>query len=220
MKTSRKNLRDSFRCGDCMHFKVQAHLRKESVCSNLGVRASAVAPTCFTPDATQIVGNSDQMLQLANLFHNYTLKQRRIFLSFLQQSSERFKFGTKVYFLAVGRDYLSNYLSGYVLGLDSNKHIIVTGDPDNNKRGAGYTATFINADDLLDATAFEKKKQELFERGRFNDPKKPLQEISTKVDIDYEPPTLDKYNVMGDKPKPKARKSKAKKKTSNKIKIT
>lgn len=210
MKTSRKNLKDTFRCGDCLHFKARANLRKEEVCSKLGVRATVVAPSCFTPDATQIVGNSEQMLQLANLFHNYTRKQRRILLSFLQQSSERYKFGTKVYFLAAGKDYLSNYLSGYVVGIDSNKHIIVTGDPDNNKRGAGYLATFVDESSLLDVQEFEKKKEELFDKGRVNDPRKPLQELSTSIDISYEPPTLDKFN---------ASEGKKKKRKSNKIKV-
>lgn len=206
MKVTTKNLRDRFRCGDCLHFKVQANLKKDQVCSNLGIRAAQLAPNCFTPDVTQIVRNSDHLLMLAHLFHGYTAKQRRILLSFLQQDSKKYKFGTKVYFLAVGKDYLSNYLSGYVVGLDSNKHIIVTGDPDKNKRGKGYTATFISEDSLLTSEQFEVKKQELFDKDRLIDPSSPLQEIKKVIQIDYEPPTLDKFNSYAPKPEAKKRK--------------
>lgn len=213
-KESSKNLKAVFKCGDCFHFKSHAHASKEQVCSAMGVRAYATAPKCFTPDVTQIAGTSDQLAAIANLYHGYTDKQRRILLSFLQAKPHTFTFGTKVYFLAAGQDYLSNYLSGYVIGYTSSKEVIVSGDPDNKERGATYVATFTSEDSVYTVKQFHERKEYLIENDLILDPDKPLIKFKPREILDnYEPPTLDNA------PKAWKETKKKKKKKGNELRI-
>lgn len=209
-KSTSKNLKAVFKCGDCFHFKAHAHKTKEQVCSSIGVRSYATAPKCFTPDVTQIVSTSDQLAAIANLYHSYTVKQRRILLSFLQAKPNKFNFGVKVYFLAVGKDYLSNYLSGYVIGYTSGKEVIVSGDPDKNTRGGAFVATFTEESSLMTVKEFQAHRELLVDQDLILDPDKPLIKFKPREILDnYEPPTIEKGpKAWKDSVKSKKRKTK------------
>jgi len=164
----------TYKCGDCLHYEKHQHLQKSGLCKNLGVRTFAIAPRCFSPDITQIAGNSETFAQVAMLYSDYTPKQRRILLAVLKQPQKKFKrelpFGTRVFFHGLGKDYISNYMSGYVAGTTSSGELIVTGSPDRNARGRMYFAYMNDAENLMTFKEWKVKRNELKEAGRVQDP--------------------------------------------------
>lgn len=183
----------NFKCGECLHFKKHAHSSKPDLCSKQGVRHYAAAPACFTPDVTEITTNSDQFVQIVSMFNDFSRPQQRILLGMLRGKVKvPYAFGQKLYFRALGkRDYLSNYLSGFVVGKTSSGDIILQGDPDKHRRGSLYTAILQPTTELLTLKQFKQRRQELKDAGKEMDPDQPLIKLKRVVEIDYEPPTLD-----------------------------
>lgn len=189
-KVSSKSLEESFKCGECLHHSKHPHSAKGDVCSKLGIRAVGIAPKCFTPDFTQLLGNSDQFVMVAALFSIYTSKQKRILLGMLRSKSTKkhLDFGTKVYFRALGKDYLSNYLSGYVMGYTSSGELVISGSPEQKTRGKSFIFYMNDTESLLTHSEWKLKKRQLKEAGKILDPNSTIK--IKKID-DYEPPTVD-----------------------------
>lgn len=191
-----QSLEVAYKCGECLHHKSHAHPSFKEVCIKRGIRAFAVAPKCFTPDVTQIANNSDSFVQLAALHSSYSAKERRILIALLRQRpiknrqfSKDLAFGTKIYFLAMGADYISNYLSGYVMGTTSSGELIITGSPERNTRGRSYMAYMSDADNILTAKEWKAKATQLKASGRINDPKSVI--IPKGTPMPSEPITID-----------------------------
>ena len=186
-----KSTLQKFRCGECLHHKQLAHPTQGSVCSKLGVPSSNEAPRCFSPDVTQLVDGNEDLATLALMFGGMSAKQRRAFLAVLLTNTKKrpYPIGQKLYFRAVGGDYIANYLAGFVMGYTSTGQVILCGTPDNRTRGSMYLA-YMDEENLLIPHLWRKKRQELFVKGKLQDPRNPLQKVK-KVDVDYEPPTLD-----------------------------
>lgn len=172
---SAASLDTAYKCGECLHHKKHAHPSFKSICAERGIKGIAIAPKCFTPDVSQVAINSDLFVQLAALLASYTPKQKRIMNALLKQKpSKRFKhlpFGTKMYFLGLGGDYISNYLAGYVMGTTSGGELILTGSPEQNTRGRSYMAYMTDDEMLLTPREWKAKKAELVASGRIRDPK-------------------------------------------------
>jgi hypothetical protein len=190
---SSASLSEAYKCSECLHHKKHAHPAFKSVCNERGIKGIAVAPKCFTPDVSIIASNSDQFVQLAALQAGYTTRQKRILIALLKAkpiSKKKFSrtlaFGTKVFFLGMGADYISNYLAGYVAGVTSSGELIITGSPDQNSRGRSYMAYMTDDDNLMTPTEWKKKKEELRSRGRVYDPK--TRELPRQTE---EVPTID-----------------------------
>lgn len=188
------NLRP-FRCSECLHFKTKPLSDKQEVCSKLGIRGRAIAPSCFTPDISKIAQTSDQLVQLTNLMQSFSPSEKRILFALLNSKKKKVKFGTKIYFLAAGKDYLSNYVAGYVVGTTSRGEIMVMGDPDNRRRGKTYIAYFKSMEDLYTTKTFKIKRAELKKAGRIDDPNSPFKAKRRPISVDYEPPTIDQAPV-------------------------
>lgn len=188
---SKKSLGEAFRCGECLHHKNHKHPSHTDLCHKEGVRTFAIAPACFTPDVTQIAANTDEFAQLALLMNSYTGKQQRILLGLMRTKPSKAKepFGKKMYFLAFGRDYISNYLSGYVMGYTSSGELILGGSPEQRSRGKTFFAYMRDTDNLLNAKEWRAKKAELHAAGRVIDPNSNMKPRS--ITSDGEPPTLD-----------------------------
>lgn len=193
---SAKSLEEAYRCGECLHYKKHAHPSMKEICIKRGIRTFAVAPKCFTPDVTQIANNSDTFVQLAAVLSDYTPKQKRIWLALLRQKpikSKTFRkdmpFGTKIYFHGMGKDYISNYLSGYVMGQTSSGELIITGSPDQNTRGRSYMAYMSDTDSLMTSKEWKAKKAELKGAGRIMDPQSKI--IPKGTPAATEPLTID-----------------------------
>lgn len=189
------SLSESYKCGECLHFKKHAHPAFKEICSKRGIKAVALAPKCFTADVSRIADNSDSFVQLSALLSEYTASQKRILIAVLKQKpipkkkfTRQLSFGTKVYFLGMGADYISNYLSGYVMGLTSSGELIITGSPEQNTRGKSYMAYMTDDDNLMTASEWKKKRQQLRDAGRLYDPKT---KTLPKPDDGAEAPTID-----------------------------
>lgn len=195
---SSQSLEAAYRCGECLHHKKHAHPSMQEPCHKKGIRSFAIAPKCFTPDVTQIANNSDTFVQLASLFADYTPRQKRIMLALLRQKPINKKqirkdmpFGTKIYFHGMGKDYISNYLSGYVMGTTSSGELIITGSPDQNTRGRSYMAYMPDTENLMTAKEWKVKKAALKLAGKILDPQSKIipkgQPITEPITIDSAP---------------------------------
>lgn len=181
------------KCGECLHFKHKPHRDKLGLCSLEGIGAAAIAPKCYTPDVTKILQSSDQLIVLTQFYNGLTYQQRKILAAVLTAKSkkDKLKVGTKVYFLAIGKDYLSNYLSGYVVMHTSAGEIVVSGDPDKTRRGNPYLAFFKTEDSFFTVKEFKAKREDLKNKGRIYDPNNPFKRKKTSITVDYDPPTID-----------------------------
>lgn len=191
---SAKNFSDHLRCGECLHYKVAAHSQKGDICSKMGINAKGLAPVCFTPDITILGLNGDQLASLTALLQGSTKKSRRILMSVLKSKSKKqdYQLGTKVYWRALGGDYVSNYVSGFVLGYSSSGELMISGDPDKHRRGGRpYVALLRSTDDILDYLGWKERRENLIQRNRIQDPTTKALPKRTTVNEQYEPPTLD-----------------------------
>lgn len=196
---SPKSLVESFRCGECLHFRNHPHSTRQQVCIKEGVKPVAIAPRCFTPNVTLLNGNSDQFVALAALFHSYDAKQRRILLALLRSKKKEFAIGTKLYF-KIGKDFISNYLTGYVAGYTSSGEIMLIGSPDRKTRGQSFVAYMSQSVDpaspgerayaFLTVTQWKAKRASLREQNLIFDPSNRIIKRTSVVDS-YEPPTID-----------------------------
>ncbi len=186
---SAKSLADAFRCKMCLHFKQHAHSSRQKVCIEEGVLPVAIAPSCFTPDITQLAGNSDTFAQVATIFQAYDPSQRMILLGLLRARKKKHVLGTKLYF-RVGDDYVSNYLAGFVAGYTSAGELMLIGSPDQKTRGSSFTTYMTSDEGLLTFTEWRVKSKALREDNKLFDPTNRVIKRAAVVD-GYEPPTLD-----------------------------
>ena len=192
---TKASLVEAFKCGECLHFKQSAHRTNKQVCSELGIRPFAIAPKCFTPDYTKIIHNSDELVAVSMFFASKTPQQRKIMLGMLRQqpTGRKFRMGTKLYVKASTRDYISNYLCGYVVGYTSGNELVLAGSPDMKSRGKLFF-TYLRSDiGLLTQKEWEAKYKDLKAKGRIADPVlTKRRDITAKIEKDdYEVPTID-----------------------------
>lgn len=202
---AKQSLTDSFKCGECLHFKSSAHRSNEDLCSKLGVRAFAIAPKCYTPDYTKLIHNSDELVALSALFTNYTPAQKRILLGMLRMppKGKKYRLGTKLYLKSSTRDYISNYMCGYVVGYSSANELILAGSPDSKSRGRLFFAYLKSDLNLLTQKQWREKFLDLKGKGKINDPVFTKKRDITAKSIEentYEVPTIDNMPKEGTKP--------------------
>lgn len=194
-KQTRASLPETFKCGECLHFAQSKHRSHEDVCKNLGVRTFGIAPSCFTPDYTKVIGNTDEFVQLAALIADKTPQQRKIMMGILRQqpTGKKLKMGTQMFLNYRGRDYVSNYLRGYVVGYTSANEIVLCGSPEPSTRGRSFFAYLKSDQTLLTTKEWKDKMIDLRKRGRIQDPQgHVVRDITAKVKEDnYEVPTID-----------------------------
>ena len=185
-----------FKCGSCLHFRQSKHRAHEDVCTNLGRRSFAIAPSCFTPDYTKVIGNTDEFVQIAAFFGDKTPEQKKILLGMLRMkpTGRKLRMGTELYINVRGREYISNYLRGFVVGYTSANEIVLCGSPDRNARGRAFFAYLKSDESLLTAKEWKAKYIKLRKLGRIQDPQSQAKrDITAKVEADsYEPPTIDR----------------------------
>lgn len=191
---SAKSLDEAYKCRECLHFQRHSHPSHKTICKDEGVKPYALAPKCFTPDVTRVANNPDTFVALSSILSTYNADEKRILLALLRspkKGKDKLSFGTKVYFLAFGKDYLSNYLSGYFVGYSSTNEIMIAGSPQQRaKGGKSYMFFCKDTENLLFAPEWKVKRRELLDKGRTQDPSNPLAIKNSTVN-DYEPPSLD-----------------------------
>ncbi len=194
-RPAKVSVQEAFKCGECLHFKQTAHPAHDGICSKLGVRSFASAPRCFTPDYTKVIQNTDEFIQVVNFLGTKTSQQKKILLGMLraQTSNRRLKMGTKVFMNVRSRDYISNYMAGYVVGYTSAGQLVITGSPNRKTRGRAFFAYLRDDKTLLTTQEWKKKFLDLRRKGRIDDPKAGLEVSITDsiVKDEYEVPTID-----------------------------
>ncbi len=194
------------RCGDCLHYKGTYHPAMGKKCFDLGIKTTAVAPTCYTPNVGLFrkVG-ANFFKQLATTMATLTPQQSRVLMGLLkaQSSLERtgFTFLQKVYF-KVGEEYLENYHSGYVLSKGHENTIMVVGEQYLGNNTSSPIA-FLLKESILTWDKFKKKKESCIQKGLVLQPKR----IRVYENDKYEPPTLD-TPPEGEKPRKASKKFK------------
>lgn len=196
---SSKNLAEAFKCGECLHFASSCHPRKDSACNKQGIRAFAIAPGCFTPDVTAVVQNAEEFAVLSALISGWTTKQRRIFMAMLRgnktlktskSTSPQLKFGTKVY-IRMGRDVLTNYYCGYVVGYTTSGELIVGGNAHRQRAGKTFFAYLQTTEGVLSSKEWKIKRAELTAQGKLSDIRSSGTTGAYAKYADYEVPTID-----------------------------
>lgn len=179
------------KCGSCLHFNSVPHSSKKGeVCSKIGVREQGTAPSCFTPNVQELCVTSELLVQATALMA-LPRTARRVLAALMSVDQKKLKFGTKIYFRPIGKDYMSNYRSGFVLGYSSMGDIMVVGDRDPNKRGNAFVALLKDEDGVLTPAEWREKRARLLEQNLINDPDLSRSFIKKTVLDDYEPPSMD-----------------------------
>jgi|GEM_PF-3887968 len=181
----------AMKCGSCLHFENVPHASKKGeVCSKMGVRAQGTAPSCFTPNVQELCVTSELLVQ-ATAMMSLPRTARRVLAALMSADQKRFKFGTKIYFRPIGKDYMSNYRSGFVLGMSSTGDLMVVGDRDPSKRGNSYIALLKDEEGILTPAEWREKRAQLLEQNLINDPELSRAFIKKTTLDDYEPPSMD-----------------------------
>lgn len=205
-----KSLAETFRCGECLHHKKSPHASRKTVCSDEGVRAFAIAPKCFTPDVTKVISNAEQFVVLASLVNSFNNSQRRILIGMLRNNkamkTKELKFGSKVY-LKIGKDRLTSYLCGYVVGYTSAGELILTGNSARRSAGGAFFAYLKSDEGLLTAREWKIKRAELMATSAYDDSTRVCTQAMHDKYLNYEVPTIDTAPEAFET-KPKRRKSK------------
>lgn len=180
----------SMKCGACLHFNNVPHAKKGSVCSKMGIRAQGTAPSCFTPNVNELCVSSELLVQ-ATAMMSLPKTARRVLAALMSADQKKFRFGTKIYFRPIGKDYLSNYRSGFILGYSSTGDLMVVGDRDPSKRGNSFVALLKDEEGILTPGEWKEKRAQLIERNLINDPEVGRSLAKKTVLEDYEPPSMD-----------------------------
>lgn len=215
-KATKANLQEAFKCGECLHFKQTPHRKNKDVCSKEGIRSFALAPKCYTPDYTKVIGSTDEFVSLCNFFGSKTSQQKKILLGMLRQQphGKKLKMGTKLYLNLRNRDYINNYVCGYVVGYSSGGEIVLAGSPQLKTQGKTFFAYLKSDSGALTPKEWKEKYSILKKKGRLVDPDaRGKRDITESIKEDnYEIPTIDMA--------PKEKKSpKLNKRTSSLIQI-
>ncbi len=183
-----------FKCGECLHFDRLAKFEKP--CTQLGVKAFASAPICFTPNVFKLQSvNPDIFYQLGVLTKDFTSTESRLVIALLKQVNVqekvyKLRFGQPVYF-ALGNDYLANYFLGYVISVNTSgdELVYVTSDLGKKQRKTPMLGSFM-LDSVFTSSKFKIKKESLIKQGRLAEKSSIITMTKTKA-LDYEVPTLD-----------------------------
>lgn len=154
------------------------------------VKPNDSAPRCFTPDYTKVFSSTAELRQIASLVNGKTSQQLRILRSMLVLARNK-DIGQR-YYMALGADYLSNYVKAYLVGKTSSGALVLAGTPPGVE-GRVFFSYLINDCNLLSPSDFKKHRVKLMRQGRLVDPqlkltKKQRMEVE---DDNYEVPTID-----------------------------
>lgn len=186
-KVSSKNL-SAMKCGECLHFATTPHsTKKGEVCSKIGIRAEGTAPSCFTPNVKELHVSSEMIVQVTSLMSTLDKTQRRILASLMMSKQKKLKFGTKVYFRPMGKEFMSNYRSGYVVGYSSTGDLLIIGDPDPNRRGNSFVATLKSDEEVLTPSQWKERRADLKAKNLINDPSMTKIVVRSSAVDDHEP---------------------------------
>ena len=164
-----------FKCGECLHYEKNKHRSNKDVCKNLGIRHFRKAPKCFTPNFTEVMSNIDNFISMQVLINTLSAKQKKIMLGVLRSyaitKKRPLKIGQKVYLNIRTAEYISNYLTGYVVGYTSVNEVIIGGSPERNARGKMFFAYLPSTKSLLTQKEWDVALKKMIKKGKLVDPR-------------------------------------------------
>ncbi len=147
-------------CRDCVFYTHLATFDKP--CKELAVAAAAVPCNRFVADPRQI----DSGNELARIMRIMKKAKRKsvlaaVLISQAKVARKGFSVGQTVVFRVLSADYINNYATGFVLGVNGNR-VVLGGKAD-------FTA-FIDRSTILTLEQWEAKRDALIGANRVNDP--------------------------------------------------
>ena len=187
------------KCGDCLHFKHSAHPSKPSVCSLIGTKHFANAPSCFTANVQVFRTVSKNTVdQLSALVSVLTGTQSRVLIGLLSQQSKLERRGLRFLesvYICVGKPYLSNYYKAYALNVAPDGNLLLVGNSYLQNQSSSIVFS-VAPKSVISAKDFAKIHKTLIESGKVNEPRKPLKLETGSTD---EIPTIETSQEMLEK---------------------
>jgi hypothetical protein len=183
------------KCGDCVFFARHYSPAYKEPCIKLGISSKSKPCKRFSPDAAKLnIRNDVTLRKLSSALRNIGKDNLHIVASILLKEArtrrEGFYFGQPVYVKVFGGDYLSNYRKAYVSHVERGLVHLSCGRNINDAKT--FTAS-VSPEAVLTVDEWKTKKSRLLSKGMKRDPK--LSQYTTltgpKIEIDYEPPTID-----------------------------
>jgi hypothetical protein len=186
------------RCGDCVFIKAgQAHPLYGQSCTERGIVEKAYAPSCFTPDVSEVSKIGCDALEGIGLTVSMaSAKQARIIMAMFRAQAKLAEKGLylmqKLYFSTsvTGDDFLSTYVCGYALGVGLEGEILLASSPVLGEIKNSFTAS-ISPSSLVDDLTFADIKAKLIEQGRVYPPEASEADRSLVTEEDYEVPSIE-----------------------------
>jgi hypothetical protein len=187
----RRPIELALRCGECIFLtKFQTYAKP---CSQYGTVPSSEVCQRFVADPAKLVPLSDvrKLLELMSSIRNPNALAASI-ASVRKVRKLGFELGQTVYFRVMGKDYLNNYATAMVLGVNGKAKLMVA--------GAQNFIASINGDQLLGREEWEAKRARLVSRNLINEPDGGLRKITLQGKnrlVAFEPPSLTQGKKKG-----------------------
>lgn len=187
------------KCGDCLHFKHSAHPSKPSICSIIGTKHFANAPSCFTANVQVFRTVSKKAVdQLSVLVSNLTGTQSRVLIGLLAQQSKLERRGLRFLesvYICLGKPYLSNYYKAYALNVEPGGNLLLVGDSYLQNQSSNIVFS-VDPKSIITTKEFAKIHKTLVDSGKINEPRKPVKLATGSTD---EIPTIETSQEMLEK---------------------
>jgi hypothetical protein len=110
-----------------------------------------------------------------------------------QPTGKRLRLGTKVYFNLRNREYINNYVTGFVVGYTSSGEVVLAGSPERSKRGQVFFAYLQTDKSLFTPKEWKTRYSEMLQKGRLVDPtaKNGVSITAALKEDTYEVPSID-----------------------------
>lgn len=180
------------RCGDCFYLRNQRAPKFAKVCSEMGITDAGRPCQYFLPNVRLFEITSDDGKNIAEIISKIPKAHLARWGDLLVREAKTrrygFHMGEQVYIRIFPEDYLSNYFSGKVVYADRRRIFVEVQQPN----GRGFRGQFTPRS-VLDVADFAIKRKELVRTKRLIDPsikKYTSWRPKSKLDINYEPPTI------------------------------
>ncbi len=176
------------RCRSCLFFKSRSHHAYKKPCAELGVKQYSRPCKYYFANPFIFLKNDPEYKLVKKLLVQYA-KLLPDLVGWLNQETATkrtgFSFGQTVYVRMIGDDYLLNYAEATVISANREYIYIQT---------KNFTGTFLHAS-VYTEEQWKRKKKNLIKNKKIRDPKEKEYYKVKKLPkpIDYDVPTIDKF---------------------------
>lgn len=180
---TRKIVTGLLNCGDCVGLNREVLIEgHDAPCSEQGMSEVKKACPKFKPDAFALMDMEGESFESTFTFMRQVMRNvpadkfKLIASLFLQEEQTRkygFSFGQRVYVRyrgTVKSNYMSNFMSCYVLYANANEVKLFSADPRQKVFTITYENTGLSGPSMYSTRNFKPLKELMIERGRLSDP--------------------------------------------------